>query len=212
MLNKYKTEKISINSDQIFKETLTIPHESEEHIISDYFIDYEDSDTNPNVKIKYNDKKEIVSFYLVTTSKQYINVLSVDSFELKGEKDNKKEDYNTEKNMQKFLEKNKINNDIDLLNYIKNHYYISNNIFTSTKTMRNNFILNTFVQITLPEFESITLLNGEVEGYIINLKNGIREIHILNKDEQHIITLSGKSPIDCKKIACVLFLGKPSMT
>ena len=37
--------------------------------------------------------------------------------------------FNTEESIKDYLKDKKIENDIDLLNYVKNNYYIKNNIF-----------------------------------------------------------------------------------
>ncbi len=121
-------------------------------------------------------------------------MLNTNSFELFS--DNKENDisYETEKNMKEFLDKNNIKDDVDLLNYIKKNYYFKNNIFTCTKTMRNNYIFNSLILVAFPEFKNITLVNGSIRGYIINTASSqnIKEIHLLYNNSQYIITLFGE--------------------
>ena len=93
--------------------------------------------------------------------------------------------------MKDYLNKNNIKNDIDLLKHIKEKYYIKSYIYTPIKTMKSNYIINSFVQIALPEFKNIVLVKGDnTNGYIINTKS-VSEIHLLYNDDQYIITLSG---------------------
>lgn len=200
ILHKYKSEDIKIDTSLIFNETLTIPDKLENNssdsinyqklTISNYFQEYVESTSNPNLKVKYNDNNEVISFYSMSSSKQYIKLLNMKAFELTENNDSNIE-LDTDKNMKLLLEKNKINNDVDYLNYIKDNYYFKNNIITNIINIKNNYILNTFVQVTLPEFKNIILLNGHVNGYIIVMNNNIKEIHLLHDDEQYIITLSG---------------------
>lgn len=193
MLIKYKTENIDINKETIFNETLNIEYSKNDNAIefdemsyADYFSDYVEKD-NTNFKVKYNENNEITSFYSIVKEKQYINLLNINSFEITEKENN----YATEKSMKEFLNKNQIKNDIDLIKYIKDNYHLKNSILTNIKTMKNNYILNSFTEITLPEFESITLIKGDkIEGYIINTKN-IKSIRILHNEDQYIITLSG---------------------
>lgn len=200
MLKTYKVEKTNIDNTSIFNETINIKYNKpnnatlfEEMSYYNYFEDYinkEDADFN----VKYNENGEIDSFYSITKQKQYINVLNIDSFSLVTEKEKDNTNYSTDKHMKKYMNDNKIYNDIDLLKHIKNNYYLNTSIFNSLKTMKINYIINNFVLVALPQFESVTLINGEkVTGYITNIKSttSIKEIHLLNHDNQYIITLSG---------------------
>ena len=213
MLNKYKSDKVEIDSSSIFNETLTITHSLDDSasqkikmdglIIKDYFTGYEKSE-DVDYYIKYDDAREVESYYYISSSKQYIELLNADSFVLYAEGDDSQKSFDTESNMKAILEKENIKNDVDFLKYIKENYYLKNNIFTCTKTMRNNFLINTFVEVSLPYFKNIVLLDGSVNGYIMNLNNNIREIHLLNGDKQYIILLSGDELISNEFITQLL--------
>lgn len=203
ILNKYISEEIMINTTNIFDEVLTINNEVavidseilkfEKLSIKNYFKEYVDSETNFNTKIKYDNEGNIISFYSISKAEQYINILNFNSFNLYSNNDEKKYKYETEKDMKEYLQNNKIENDVGLLKYIKDNYYIKNNIFMSKKTMENNFLINSLVEVTLPEFEKIILIDGRITGYIINMKNSnIKEIHMLYNNEQYILSLYGK--------------------
>ncbi len=199
MLQKYKTDN-TIDTKVIFNETINISYnQSDDNVVFEemsyynHFSDYVNKE-NSSFKVKYDNNNEIVSFYNITKERQYINMLNTNSFELFS--DNKENDisYETEKNMKEFLDKNNIKDDVDLLNYIKKNYYFKNNIFTCTKTMRNNYIFNSLILVAFPEFKNITLVNGSIRGYIINTASSqnIKEIHLLYNNSQYIITLFGE--------------------
>lgn len=199
-MQKYKTENIDINTKSIFNSTINITYNGDSSVTKfdemsyhDYFSDYVDKE-GLNFKVKYNENGEIVSYYNITKEEQLINMLSVDSFEIATdveEIDSRK--YFTEKNMKKFLDKKNIKDDIDLIKYIKDNYYLRNDLLMSTDTMRNNYIINSLVQSSFPNFESITLINGDkVKGYIVNIKsNPLKAIHLLHEDKQYVIALFG---------------------
>ena len=212
MFKRYESVEVQINKDAIFNQTLTVENDSDSIELIPFvnmnygnFFDGFEKQPGGNFTVKRDERGEVIAYYSIFREEQYIKKLSVNSFLVTAtlvEVDN-----STEKNMQDFLDKNNIKNDIDLFKYLKEHYYIKNNIFTCYKTMRNNYILNTFVEVSLPSYDNITLLNGSVNGYIINTKRniglegeyvdfntniGIREIHLLNNDDQYIITLYGE--------------------
>lgn len=204
VLNKFKSEEIKLNVNNIFDDKLTVVNYKEiEHdevlnyeglTIKNYFKEYKTNENNSNFHVKYDSDGNIESFYAINKSQQYVNVLNIDSFSLYTEDDYNKYNFVTDKSMKSYLKDKKIDNDIDLLNYIKNNYYIKNNIFMDTKTIKNNFLINSFVEATLPEFNNIVIINGRISGYILNIQAAsIKEIHILNNDMQYIITLSGES-------------------
>ena len=198
MLQKYNVEEISINTSAIFNEKLNIKNNSindkkyKSMSYKDYFIGYvikEETD----FKVKYDEKNEVSSFYNIIKDKQYTNLLNNNSFTIFSDKNNS--NFSTEKYMKDYLNSNNIKDDIDLLKYIKDNYYLKNSLFTSTSVMKGNYIINSFTQITLPEFNSITLIDGDLKGYIINAKT-IKEIHLLYNNDQYIITLAGDELIN----------------
>lgn len=194
MLQKYKTESVALKNDSIFSETLNITYNDNNDFIKfdemmyyDFFSDYVDKDDS-NLNVKYDENGNVSSFYSITKVKQYIHMLNINSFVLTSDSTNN--DYSTEQSMIDFLNDNQIKNDIDLLKYIKDNYYINSGMFTTLKAMKRNYILNSFAQVALPEFDSITLINGnKINGYIIN--SSVKEIHLLHNDSQYVITLGG---------------------
>lgn len=203
ILNNYKSEVRNLNTENIFNETITVVNyekiENSEILtyqgltMKNQFKEYKTNENNSNLKVKYDTTGNVESFYSINKSQQYIDVLNFNSFKLYIEEDSNEYNFNTNESMKSYLNDKKIENDIDLLNYIKNSYYIKNNIFMNTKTIKNNFLINSFVEVTLPEFNNITLINGRVSGYILNMATNKKEIHILNNDVQYIIMLAGKS-------------------
>lgn len=204
MVNKYTwdVDVRDINKDGIFNDTILINKVDyngnriniDEMSIANYFDGYVDSGTGYGFNVKRNDKDEVIGFYTTTSLDQYIYLLSEESISLGMDKENELTE--TSDSMRSFLNSHEIKDDIDLLKYIKENYYFRNTVFTLISHMKRNHILNLFVSYTLPEFDTITLLSGDLHGYITTFKNGgkypIKEIHILNNNKQYIMTISGE--------------------
>ena len=200
LLIKYRSDKVNIETKTIFNETLSI---SKEEYNGDYitigdirlanlFEGYVDIDDN--FKAKYDENDTAVAFYSLSFMNQYINILDTKNFEIMTDKFT--EYAPTNEVVKKYLNDHGVKNDIDLFKYIKDNYYFKNTIFMSSNRIKINYLLNTFVEVSLPSFNSITLINGIVDGYILNIRNDskkpIREVHILDGDNQYIITLGGE--------------------
>ena len=197
MLYKYQYNEIEFDTNKIFNETITIDRNSEYNgkriylgriSFADYFDNYADVRNEYNTKVKYDNNNKAVAFYSVRKEKQYVNILSNESLE-NGFNSLDGELVTTSNNTLKYLYDHGVRNDIALLKYIKENYYFQSNIFTFTKTMKTNYLLNNFVDNGLLSFNNIVLINGYIDGYIIN-KN-IKEIHILKDGMQYIISLYG---------------------
>lgn len=187
MLYKYQYNEIEFDTNRIFNETIIIDRNSEYNgkriyldriSFADYFEDYVDVRNEYNTKVKYDNNNKAVAFYSVRKEKQYVNILSNESLE-NGFNSLDGELVPTSSNTSKYLYDHGVRNDIALLKYIKENYYFQSNIFTFTKTMKTNYLLNNFVDNGLLSFNNIVLINGYIDGYIIN-KN-MKEIHILKR-------------------------------
>lgn len=179
LLNKYKANERTLDANSIFIETVTISNDKkvdgdvitfEELSVKNYFNEFEEHKTNSNLKAKYDMDGNVVSAYSISKDKQYINSIDLKSDEIK--------------------------TDIELFKYIKDNYYFKNTIFTSKKIIENNYLINSFVENGMPEFENITLINGKINGYILDMGNSRKEIHLLHNDEQYIISLIGEELIN----------------
>lgn len=137
----------------------------------------------------YNDKNEVESSIWIGNMKSYIDIFTSDSLILFDDQDSGQ--FNSA-DRKYFLLKNDINNDLDLLKYIKNNYYIKNTLFTDIRNMKENYAFNKFVSITFPIVDSTTIISGDYSGYIFNMKKNVRTVHILRNDKSYIFTFFGE--------------------
>lgn len=98
-----------------------------------------------------------------------------------------------------FLLKNDINDDVDLLKYIKDNYYIKSNTFTSKREIQENYAFNAFVDIVMPAFvdgSSTDIIGGDYRGYMYNINsdNGlIINTYIIRNDKLYYYNFWGES-------------------
>ena len=202
MLNKYQYDKRGIDTGLIFNETLTVKLSDydgkrvsvDNMSLANFFDGYVDTKVESNYKVKYDKEGTVIDFYALSSTEQFINIFSEESLDMAFDSTNG-ELVKTSDSTRKYFNKHDIKNDIDLLNYIKENYYFNSNILTLTKNIKINYLLNAFTDTRLLSFYNIVLINGDLDGYMINLDTGgvstIKEIHLIKDDKQYTILLGG---------------------
>jgi len=104
-----------------------------------------------------------------------------------------------EKDLVYILKKNNIKNDYDLIKYISNQKTKNNNIFTSTKKMKENYFMYFATYNHMSVGENISLIEGDYEGYILNMYD-IKSIHIIKDNKTYAFTLSNVSDSYVKEL------------
>ncbi len=99
----------------------------------------------------------------------------------------------TSVNLKDMLEKNNIDNDIELFNYLAKQKYVKNNIFTSVKKMKEDYAIQFMISVIMPTMDSITLIDGDLTGYIFNLPNNMKEVSILKNDKRYCFVFMNKT-------------------
>lgn len=94
-------------------------------------------------------------------------------------------------NAKKILEDNKIENDIDLIKYLEKKEVQTSNLFTSTNKIKENYFFDYVMMAEFPKVDSITLIDGKYQGYVLNSKE-MKEINILKDDKKYCFLLIGK--------------------
>ncbi len=190
------------------KDTITINHKNVE---SNDYLEYQDikirndfkdferleqttGETSLKLILKDENKKTKSSFWMGKTD-TYVNLLKSDK-SLFGTEDKKI----TNTDLTYILEKNKINNDIELFKYLEKQKYVKNNIFTSIKEMKENYTMQFMISIIMPQMDSITLINGDYQGYIFNLKNNMKEVSILKNGKRYVFMFLNTTYFTDKKI------------
>ncbi len=134
---------------------------------------------SPQLVLKDENNNTSRAFWMGTTD-TYVYLLETDKT-LFGAEDRRI----TNTNLTKILKKNNINNDIELFNYLSSQKNIKNNIFTSVKKMKENYTIWFMISVIMPTMNNITLINGDYEGYIFNVKDSIKEVSILKNNKRY---------------------------
>lgn len=133
--------------------------------------------------VLYDENDKLKASLWMSKTDTYVKLLATD-LRLFGTEDKRI----TNTNLRDFLKKNNINSDIELFAYLEKNKDIKNNIFTSTKEMKENYTIHFITSVIMPLIESITLIEGDYEGYIFNLPNNIKEVTILKNNERYLFT------------------------
>ena len=167
----------------------------------DFILSEELSSKNRNVYKKYDADGKTKATFQIGTDTTYIDYFTSDDiifFNVSDLGQFKSAD------RKYFLLRNDINNDIDFLNYIKDNYYAKSNIFTSERKIKENYALNLFVSIAIPRVDSLTIINGDYNGFIYNINNSIREVDILRNNKRYTFTFTGEEYITDEYIQDIL--------
>ena len=197
VLLAYKNNINKSDVTNIFNETIIVKNIKklqdnilafEEISIYDFFEDYEEDNKNTFIMGKKYENNELISYYSIASRNEFIKDLVDNKFELYNDAANKKR---AKKAITKYLKKNNINNDIDLLKHIKNNYYFKSSFFDSIDNIRNKYIMNTFIYTVLPEYKSIKLIDGELKGIFIE-GNTYSVIYLIYNNKLYEIVLMGE--------------------
>lgn len=69
------------------------------------------------------------------------------------------------------LEKNNINNTMDIIKYYEKHYNDKINIFTNSNKIKMNYIGKTYTLSSIGSYDNFYYLSGNINGYLIELFN-----------------------------------------
>lgn len=194
-LNKYKTEPSYLLF--YFKEPINIKVKDVKNPITydilsfkNVFPGFKKSDTE-EAFVKYDKKKNVVAYYTIDVYPLFINSLNEEAFKLVLPYE-ERNGYTTEKSTFDYLKKRNVYNDIDLIKYAKRNYPFRNSLFTPIATMRNNFLIYSFTNISLSNLKSITFIDGDLQGYVAEYMGAYnKDIHLIYKDKQYCINLFG---------------------
>ncbi len=201
LLDMYHIDDINLNNDNIFKEEITVQTNKNidydeynfnslyfRNDFSDYEISQEEINNSDTISLFKRDEQESITIY---KHKQLSNMLIEKNFVMRSP-----EEYifNDEDRVE-FLQKNNIKNDIDLLNYVKDNYYLKNNIFMSDKQMKENYMINLltmgiFSNGEKSEMVDTKLIKGDLLGFIVD-KGYLKDIFISDGDDEYINELYG---------------------
>lgn len=174
------------------------------------FSDYEktfDSIAGSTRTVNYTKKDNVgnvVSSFTYGIYYQLIDAFSEDkvTFFCETDKDNKNffstESMFNSADRKYFLLKNDINDDVDLLKFVKKNYYLKSNIFSSKREIQENYAFNLFVDVVLPanKDSSTDIISGDYNGYMYKTntdKGLVINANIIRNDKLYSFMFSGSN-------------------
>jgi hypothetical protein len=131
--------------------------------------------------VLYDENNQVKASFWMSKTNSYLDLFKTD-VTLFGTEDKRI----TNTDFSDFLEKNNINDDIELFQYLEKNKDVKNNIFTSVKQMKENYTIQFMASIVMPQIEGITLIDGDYKGYILNLTEDAKEVSILKNNERYV--------------------------
>jgi transcriptional regulator with XRE-family HTH domain len=157
------------------------------------FKDFEFKDNNDNRSVTYyttDEATDQTKGIILSINETYIELLESSNIELYAESEERINNLNNNLSIKNYLEKNNINSDIELFEFISNQKLKKINIFTSVKEMKENYKKYFITTVAFPLIRDITLINGDYNGYIFNIGNniGIKEVSIIKDNKRYTLT------------------------
>ena len=165
IVNGFKNSKtITINRKELTEdEYVTNRHVKMKNILDGYSLE-ENYGAVTSYKKEENGKKSIISFGTDENDLEIIDYFISDDVTIFANLENFKGDFE-DADRKGFLEKNNIKNDIDFYKFVANNYFIESNLFTTTKSLKQNYSFNLFTSIVVPEIEGWIIFEGDITGY-----------------------------------------------
>lgn len=156
--------------------------------VKDYFQGFEegDKDNNYEYHMLYEEDNTIKAVFMMGKFKSQI--YNINDFN----EDNYYYEFNhfplyiSKLAKEYYIKKNNIKNDVDLIKYIRSRKKEDCNFFTPIIKIKENYFFN-FVETSLPSLDSVTYLEGDIEGYIYEATN-FKQACILKEDDLYCLT------------------------
>ena len=216
LLNKYKVNEEKVDTSLIFKDTISVEKsdvvaENEikvgDLVIANYFSNYVEKEyDNSEESIKgviFKSFKLDDNTVLIGKYPQFIDLLT--SRNVGDEDDIGIVDIDNKADFmfKVFVKLHNVKNDIDFLKYVKEHYYAKSSLISTIGQIKNNYIINEY-GAGLKDSLGVSLITGDLTGYMVAASSKRTEIYLLHDDEQYIIALVGESIADADLVKGLL--------
>ncbi len=94
-------------------------------------------------------------------------------------------------NLKKDFDKNNINTNFKLYEYLINNYTFKTSIFKSINTIRRDYALILSLNLAFPNYKKVTVINGDYKGYILETET-IKIVRIEHGNYEYMIITSNE--------------------
>ena len=172
--------------------------------VKNYFNDFEagDFDTNYEYYMLYDDNNQVeAAFMMGQFDTQLSSINSLDRNSLYYEF-NYFPLYISTFLRNRFLKKYDINDDVDLIKYIRSRKKINCDFFTPITSIKENYFYN-FIETVLPDLDKVTYIEGDLHGYMYEA-DSYKQACIIKDDKMYCLTFSKLDYFDDEKIKDIL--------
>lgn len=165
-----KTINISSYTREQVNETTYFSNKSDVYKmkVKNYFDGFEagDSDTNYEYYMLYDENEKVKAAFMMGQFDTEVKKIDLMDKSSQYYEFNYFPQYISTYLRDKFLSKHNINNDVDLIKYIRQRKKLNCTFITPIITIKENYFFN-FIEATLPDISNITYIDGDIEGYIV---------------------------------------------
>ncbi|MDE6284153.1 MAG: hypothetical protein K2M17_00185 [Bacilli bacterium] len=138
---------------------------------------------------KYDENQNPTEAFWISVGSPYISYMKMD-YEIFGDETK----IGAKEGREKFLKDNNIKTDFEFFKYILDHKDDKANLFTNTEKIKRKYEAYQFFQIISIFSEDITLIKGDLEGYIVKKKNsGATVCYLYENDKLYQLTFFGNN-------------------
>ena len=135
---------------------------------------------------KYNDNKLTLAYFNIEINDSYIDMFKDNIQYMYAIKDYKISNFD----IINILNKNNINNDIRLFEYLEKIKTQKNNIFTSITKIQEEYVIAFLSSLIFPPSNNIVKIDGPYKGYLFNFENA-KIIEIFKNNKRYTFTFTG---------------------
>lgn len=156
--------------------------------IKNYLNNFEqgDKDESYEYQIYYNEENKVNAAFMVGQFDTKMSAINSKSEESIFYEYNHFPLYISETLRDSFIKKHNIENDVDLIKYIRERKKIKCTFTTPIVDIKENYFYN-FIETSLPNLEKITYLEGDLEGYIYE-GNDSKQACIIKDNKLYALT------------------------
>lgn len=93
------------------------------------------------------------------------------------------------------LVKYNIEDNVNLMKYVEGNQNENINLLSNLEEMKEYVFINNYINYAIPSIDSLTYINGDYYGYILDM-DSIKEVNLINGSDHYYVTFFGNEYFD----------------